>query len=100
VFLEEWIAFSLISDRGGWSVARKNPGFIGQGHQPGTERVHDLIEVAAGQVGAADAAGKQGVAGNQQLERGKVEADRPLGVAGGVQNTGGIVLEPYDLPIY
>jgi len=41
----------------------------------------DLVEVPAGQVGAADAAFKERIAGHQQLERGKVQADRALRVA-------------------
>jgi hypothetical protein len=56
-------------------VAGENPGFIVQRHEAGTKRVHDLIGVAAGQVGAADATGEKCVAGNDQLEQGKMEAD-------------------------
>jgi hypothetical protein len=97
--LEEWVALALFSNCGGWSVAWQDLGFIGQRHEAGAKRVHDLIEVAARKIGAADAAGKQGVAGNQKLERGKVETDRPLGVAGSVDDLGGKVLETYDLAV-
>ena len=56
-------------------------GFIGECQQSGFDGVDDLVEVAAGQVGPANAAGKKRVPGDQQLERGKVQTDRPLSVA-------------------
>ena len=39
------------------------------------------------------------IAGHQQLERSKVQAHRPLGMAGGVQDLGGVVLQSHDLAI-
>ena len=83
---EEGIAFALAADGGGGAVAGEHFGFVGQGQQAGLDGVDDLAGVAAGQVSAADAAGKERVAGDEQLERGKVEADGALGVAGRVQN--------------
>ena len=65
----------------------------GKRQQAGLDGVDDLVEVAAGQVGAADAAGKERVAGDEKLERGKMQADGALGVAGGVEHLGGVVFE-------
>ncbi len=53
----------------------------------------DLGGIASGQVSATDAAGKERVAGDEQFERGKVEADGALRVSGRVQYRGGVVLE-------
>lgn len=52
------------------------------------DRVNDLAVVASWQVGAADAAGKQRVAGNYHLERQEMEADRALRVSGRVEHLG------------
>ena len=86
--LQEWICSAFGADGGGWSVAGNDPGFVGEGQQAGVDGVDDLLEVAAGQVGAADAAGKERVAGEDHLERSEVKADGALGVAGGVQDLG------------
>ncbi len=55
--------------------------------------------IAAGQVGASNAAGKERIAGDEQLERGKVEADRALGVAGGVDHLGGVAVQAHNQAI-
>ena len=74
-------------------------GFDGQGEKPGADGVDDLIEVATGQVGAADAAGEERVSGDKQLERGKVETDGALGVAGGVKHLCGAGFQAYALAV-
>ena len=93
---QERIAPALCADGGRGAVAGQNLGFVGQSQQAGLDGVDDLAGVAAGQVGAADAAGKERVAGDEQLERGKVEADRALGVAGRVEHLGGIAFQADD----
>ena len=80
-------------------MAGQNPGFARQRKQAGVDGVDDLIGVPAGQVGAADAAFKERVAGHQQLERGKVQADRALGMAGSVDDLGGVALQAHNLAI-
>ena len=58
-------------------MAGEDAGLVGQREQAGVDRVDDLIEVAAGQVGATDTAFKKRVAGDEQLERGKVKETEP-----------------------
>jgi len=71
-------------------VAGDDYGFIGQGQHGLVQRAHDLLHGAAGQVGAADGAGEQRVAGDQFLLRSEIQADAAFGVAGGVQDLGGV----------
>ena len=49
----------------------------GKSQQTGLDGFDDLVEVAAGQVGAPDAAGEERVAGDDHLERREVEAEEP-----------------------
>ena len=67
-------------------MSRDHLCLVRQRQQAGVNRVDDLIVVTAWQVGSPDAAGKERVPGNQQLERRKVEADGALRVAGRVQD--------------
>lgn len=76
-------------------MTRDDFGFVGQGQKAGCNRVHDLVEIAAGQVGSANAAGKKGVACDDHFERKKVEADGALRVARGVENLGGVGVEAH-----
>ena len=48
--------------------------------------LQDLLHRAAGQVGAADGAGEESVAGKQELFGREIEADAALGVTGGVED--------------
>ena len=88
---------ALGADGGCRSVAGNDSCVVGKCQQAGVYRVDDLFGVAAGKVGAADAAGKECVACNDHFERKKVEANGALGVAGCVQDLGGIVVES-DVP--
>jgi len=63
-------------------VAGEDAGLVGQRKQASLDGVDDLAVVSSGEVGAADAAFKERIACDQKLERGKVEADRALRVAG------------------
>ena len=49
----------------------------------------ELAGVAAGEVGAADGAGEEGVSGEEEGLVGEVEADAAFGVAGGVEDGAG-----------
>ena len=60
--------------------------------------VDDLVKIAAGQVGAADASGKERVACDEKLERNKVQADRTLGMPGGVQDLRRVASRPTVAP--
>jgi hypothetical protein len=65
------------------------------GPWPGTtlDGVNDLLTVAAGEVGAADAAGEERVTSEDHLERSEVKTDGTLRVAGGVKDLGRIVFK-------
>ena len=77
------------------AVAGNDFGVVWQGEQAGVDGVDDLLGVAAGQVGAADAPGEEGVSGEDHLERREMKADRALGVAGRVEDVCGVVVEAY-----
>jgi len=53
------------------------------------EGAHDLLHGAAGEIGAADGAGEEGVAGDEFLLSGEIKADAAFGMAGGVEDLGG-----------
>jgi hypothetical protein len=57
------VAFLL--DGGGQTVAWENAGVVGQLHQFAAQRIHDLVQRAAPQIGAADAAGEERIAGEE-----------------------------------
>ena len=59
---------------------------IGEGEKLLTDRADEGGAVAAGQVGTADRAGKEGVAGEEQILGGQMQADAALGVAGCVED--------------
>jgi len=86
--MQKGVASFLLTYGRGWSVSWNDLGLVGQGQQAAVNRVEDLVVVAAGKVGASDAAGKERVSGDEQFERRKVQADGALGVSGGVQDLG------------
>ena len=81
------------ADGGDGAVTGNDSGFVGQSEQAGVDGVDDLLGIAAGQVGAADAAGEERVAGDDHFERREMKADGTLGVAGRVEDLGGVVVE-------
>ena len=83
------IRASLLADGGARAVAGDDDGCVGERQQLLVDGADEHGAVAAGQVGAADRAGEEGVAGEQQMLRGEVEADAALGVAGGVKDVAG-----------
>ena len=86
--IQERVAFALFANGGQFAMARYHDRFIGQGHQRIVQRTHNLLHVAAGEIGAADAAGEQRVSGDQLLLGSEVETDAALGVAGGGHHIG------------
>jgi len=90
---KERVSPAFGADGGGGPVAGDDVGLVGQGQQTGVNGIENLIRVAAGEVGAADAAGEKSVAGYDHLERDEVETDGALRVAGGMEDVGGIVFE-------
>ena len=62
-------------------MAGKENRRVGIRSEPGTGSAH-LLGVAADEVRAPDPVGKEGVAGEHEIEFGAVEADRPRSVAG------------------
>lgn len=64
------------------------------------QRVDDLVEIAPRQIGAANAAGKERVTRDEQLQRHKMEANGPLRVTGRVKDLGWVAFESDDLTIF
>ena len=63
------------------------------------QRFHDLPGVAAGQIGAADTAGKERIAGNEQALRLRVEAAGALRVAGSKNHPQRKARQPHHLSV-
>lgn len=78
-------------------MAGQNPGFVSQGEQAGLDRLDDLAIVTAGQVGAANAAGEEGITGHEQLKRSEMKADGALRVSRRVQHLGWELREADEL---
>lgn len=78
---------------GGGTVAGQDPGVVGKGQKPSFDGLDDLAWVASREIGAADAAGKKGIAGNDHLERREMKTNRALGVTGRVQDFSGVAIE-------
>ena len=70
-------------------MAGNDDGFVGQGHNRVMQRAQNFLHRAAGQVGAADRAGEESVAGDQVFFGREVEADAAFGMAGRVKDVGG-----------
>lgn len=80
-------------------MSRNDSGVFGQGEQACVDGVEDLVGIAAGEVGSADAAGKEGIAGENHLERFEVKADGSLGVAGSVDDVRGVIGDADDAAV-
>src|SRR6478736_7478497 len=74
-------------------MAGNDGGGVRQRQQTGLDGFDDLVEVAAGKIGAADAFGEQCVSGDNHLERLEMEAYRALRVPGSVEYLGGVAVE-------
>ncbi len=70
-------------------MTRQHLNLVREGEQAMVNRLNDLLGVASREVGAAYAAGKEGVAGDQEGLIWEVEAGAALGVAGSVQDDSG-----------
>src|SRR5579871_1487131 len=89
---EEGVAFAFAAYGGVFAVAGVDEGFVGELHEFVFEAGHDFVHGAAPEVGAADAAGKERVSGEEMWRgeldfagiAGDVERDAARGVAGGV----------------
>jgi hypothetical protein len=90
---QEWIVLPFGADSGCGAVAGQDPGVAGQGQEPGFDGLDDLARVAAGEIGTADAAGKQSIAGDDHLERLEMKTNRTLGVTRCVQHFSGVAIE-------
>src|ERR1017187_8883707 len=85
---QERVPSALLANRGCGSMAGEYPGLVGQGQQGRLDRLNDLLVVAAGQIGAADASGKQRISSYDHFERRKQEANGALRVPWSVQHLG------------
>ena len=84
--LEEGIGLALFADGGGGAVTGEHAGCFGEGEEAVVDGAEDLLGVAAGEVGAADGVGEEGVSGEEEVVLGEVEAEAAGGVAGGVED--------------
>jgi len=66
VLYQKWITLPLFANRCRLAVARIHHRFIRQRHQFTPQRIHDFFHRAAPQIGAPDAPGKEGVAGEER----------------------------------
>ena len=62
---QEWILFSLHSNRCSLTMPRNDYGLIRQRHDAVVQRTHDFFVGASGKIGASDAPGKKCVASDQ-----------------------------------
>ena len=84
--LQEVVRLFFPANSGFRAVARNNDGFVGEGNQLLFDGGENLLAVAAGQVGAADGAGEEDVAGDDLAVVGEPEGDVARGVAGEEQS--------------
>src|ERR1700683_805155 len=97
--LQVRVAHSLLADRSCRPVTGETTGFIGQSQQARMYGIDDLLEVPARQIRPPDASGKKSVAGNKQLERSEVQADRSLCVARRVHHSCRVTRQPDNEPV-
>jgi hypothetical protein len=65
-------------------VSRKDRNVVGQNVEVFTDGVEELLVASAGEVGAANAAGKKGVAGKEMKLALQIEGNGIRGMAGNV----------------
>jgi len=65
VLRQEGILFPFHSYGGSGAVAWNDDGIVGQGQDAVVQGAHDFLERSSREIGASDAAGEQGVAGDQ-----------------------------------
>jgi len=70
-----------VADGGGGAMAGVDDGVVGKLEEFGLQGIHDLIERAAPEIGAADAAGEEGVS-RKELRLGEFDA---AGIFGEIQ---------------
>ncbi len=76
--LEERVGVALAADGGAGAVAGVDDGVVGKLEEFGLQGIHDLIERAAPEIGAADAAGEECVS-REELRLGELDAADVLG---------------------
>lgn len=84
---QEGIVAEFAFDGGGGAVAGEDVGGGGQGFEAG-EGMFDVGDIAAGEVSAADAAGEENVAAEEDVLGFEMEGDAAGAVAGQEQNSG------------
>ena len=94
--MEEGVGVALVADGGAGAVAGVDDGVVGELEEFGLDGIHDLIERAAPEIGAADAAGEERVSGEElrlgELDVagifGEIQGDATGRVAGSVNDIG------------
>jgi hypothetical protein len=81
---EHRVAAAFGADRRGVAVAGEDAGGVGEGHDAGQGGA-EVVDVGFGEIPAADGAGEEEVAGDEELLVRAVEGDVAGGVAGGVE---------------
>ena len=69
---EKWIALPLLADGSRWAVTGDHDGLIRQSEDATVQRVDDLVEGTARQVGASDGTGEERVAVTRFRDAGRV----------------------------
>src|SRR5690242_20316260 len=87
---QKGVALPFFSNGRHFSVARYDDGLVGQGQDSIVQGAHDLLHRTSGEIGAADGSGKKRIARNQLLFGFEVKTDAALGVAGSMQDFGGM----------
>ena len=75
------------------AVTGEDGGFAGEGEEVGADTVNECVEIAAGKVGAANAAGEEYIAGDDPVASGIIERYAAGRVAGGVEYGEGIIAD-------
>ena len=86
---EEGVGLAFFADGGGGAVAGEDAGGVGEGEEARVNGIEELPGVAAGEVGAADGAGEEGVSGEEEVVVREVEAEAAGCVAGSVEDRSG-----------
>jgi hypothetical protein len=86
---QERVALAFLSDGCQFAMAGDDYRFVGQRQHCVVQGAHNFLSIAAGEIGAANGSGEEGISRDQFLFRREVQADAAFGVAGGMQDLGG-----------
>lgn len=97
--LQVGIETAFVADGGVGTVARKDTDVVGEGQYLGADAIDKGCRVAAGKVGATNAALKQRVPSEEEFVLGKIETKPAWGVAGRMEHTEAHLSQRQLLPV-